>query len=135
MLTYRQKKRVSCLYRTATTKHPCCIPTLGDSMGAGRIRLTQLQKYNFFPIQQNLFPSSSIWFVQTIYYQQILNIETVPYHQMHPTFWVICSHEFHTKRPIINVSCTRPIRFTNHYSQFHQNRFPISEKLSIFANL
>lgn len=42
------KKRVSCLYRTATTKHPCCIPTLGDSMGAGRIRLTQLQKYNFF---------------------------------------------------------------------------------------
>lgn len=48
MLTYMHKKRVSYLYRTATTKHPCCIPTLGDSMGAGRIRLTQLQKYDFF---------------------------------------------------------------------------------------
>ena len=35
-------------YPAATTKHPCCIPTLGDSMGAGRIRLTQLQKYYFF---------------------------------------------------------------------------------------
>lgn len=24
-----------------STKYPCCLPTLGDSMGAGRIRLTQ----------------------------------------------------------------------------------------------
>ncbi len=29
----------SYLYRTATTIYPCCIPALGDSIGAGRIRL------------------------------------------------------------------------------------------------
>jgi hypothetical protein len=34
------KKRVSYLHRTATTIYPCCIPTLGDSTGAGRTRLT-----------------------------------------------------------------------------------------------
>jgi hypothetical protein len=29
----------SYLHRTATTIYPCCIPALGDSIGAGRIRL------------------------------------------------------------------------------------------------
>ena len=29
----------SYLYRTATTAYPCCLPTLGDLAGAGRIRL------------------------------------------------------------------------------------------------
>ena len=38
------KKRVSSLYRTATTTYPCSIPRLGDSVGAGRIRLTRAQK-------------------------------------------------------------------------------------------
>ena len=42
------KKRVSYLYRTATTTYPCLIPHLGDSVGAGRIRLTPAQKYEFF---------------------------------------------------------------------------------------
>ena len=35
------KKRVSYLYRTATTTYPCLIPHLGESVGAGRIRLTR----------------------------------------------------------------------------------------------
>jgi hypothetical protein len=39
-----KKKRVSYLYRTATTAYPCSIPCLGDSAGAGRIRLTRAQK-------------------------------------------------------------------------------------------
>ena len=34
------KKRVSYLHRTATTAYPCFLPDLGDSAGAGRIRLT-----------------------------------------------------------------------------------------------
>lgn len=42
------KKRVSYLYRTATTTYPCLIPHLGESVGAGRIRLTPAQKYEFF---------------------------------------------------------------------------------------
>ena len=40
----RNKKRVSYLYRTATTQYPCLLPHLGDSRGAGRIRLTQAQR-------------------------------------------------------------------------------------------
>lgn len=38
--TYINKKLASYSHRTATTKHPCYIPVLGDSSGAGRIRLT-----------------------------------------------------------------------------------------------
>src|SRR5690606_16428457 len=34
------KKWASSFYRTATTQYPCCVPTLGDSWGAGRKRLT-----------------------------------------------------------------------------------------------
>ena len=43
---YREsiKKRVSYLYRTATTAYPCSLPRLGDSAGAGRIRLTLAQR-------------------------------------------------------------------------------------------
>ncbi len=41
LLKKRHKKWVSYLYRTATTTYPCCLPTLGDSVGAGRIRLTR----------------------------------------------------------------------------------------------
>lgn len=35
------KKLASYLHRAATTEHPCCIPALGDSSGAGRIRLAR----------------------------------------------------------------------------------------------
>ena len=41
------KKRASNLYHTATTIYPCCIPTLGDSMGAGCISPAR-NKYNSF---------------------------------------------------------------------------------------
>ena len=39
MLKGKNKKKASYLYRTATTAYPCCLPTLGGSAGAGRIRL------------------------------------------------------------------------------------------------
>jgi hypothetical protein len=32
-------KKMANLYRTATTAHPCCLPTLGRSTGAGRTDL------------------------------------------------------------------------------------------------
>jgi len=34
------KKRASYLHRTATTAYPCFRQDLGDSAGAGRVRLT-----------------------------------------------------------------------------------------------
>ncbi len=49
MLTFLHKKRVSLLYRAATTKYPCFDQDLGDSSGASRIGLTQLQRYNNLP--------------------------------------------------------------------------------------
>jgi hypothetical protein len=38
----------SYLHRTATTTYPCCLPALGDSAGAGRIRLatSKIKKKN-----------------------------------------------------------------------------------------
>jgi hypothetical protein len=50
-----KKKLASYLYRTATTKHPCCIPTLGDSLGAGRIRLARAAKLQFLFVCANFF--------------------------------------------------------------------------------
>ncbi|XHP76144.1 hypothetical protein KCTC52924_03913 [Arenibacter antarcticus] len=46
----------SYLHRTATTIYPCCVPTLGDSTGAGRVGLADanIQTFNFYAI---LFPS------------------------------------------------------------------------------
>ena len=35
------KKLASYSHRAATTAHPCYIPVLGDSAGAGRIRLAR----------------------------------------------------------------------------------------------
>jgi len=39
-----EKKLASYSYRAATTAHPCYIPVLGDSAGAGRIRLARAAK-------------------------------------------------------------------------------------------
>jgi len=38
------KKLASYSHRTATTARPCYIPVLGDSAGAGRIRLARAAK-------------------------------------------------------------------------------------------
>ncbi|VAW12498.1 hypothetical protein MNBD_BACTEROID03-1488 [hydrothermal vent metagenome] len=38
-LNFRVRKKASYLHRTATTIYPCCVPTLGDSTGAGRVGL------------------------------------------------------------------------------------------------
>ena len=37
----KAQKRASYSYRTATTIYPCYVPILGDSTGAGRMRLAQ----------------------------------------------------------------------------------------------
>jgi len=48
----RKEKRVSLLYRAATTNYPCCGQALGGSKGADRIGLTRAQKYyNFTKLQ------------------------------------------------------------------------------------
>jgi len=41
------KKKASYLHRIATTKYPCCVPTLGDSKGADRVGLAR-GKYTIF---------------------------------------------------------------------------------------
>ncbi len=38
-LDFMAQKKASYLHRTATTIYPCCVPTLGDSTGAGRVGL------------------------------------------------------------------------------------------------
>tara|TARA_R110000796_G_scaffold252619_2_gene388827 strand:- start:72643 stop:72804 length:162 start_codon:yes stop_codon:yes gene_type:complete len=45
-------KKASYLRRTATTTYPCCVPTLGDFAGAGRVGLAgaNIQCFNFFTI-------------------------------------------------------------------------------------
>ena len=43
----KHKKTASYLHRTATTVYPCCVPTLGDSTGAGRVGLAAC-KYTIF---------------------------------------------------------------------------------------
>lgn len=42
----------SYLHRTATTVYPCCVPTLGDFTGAGRVGLADanIRPFNFFAI-------------------------------------------------------------------------------------
>jgi len=37
----------SYLHRTATTTYPCCVPALGDFVGAGRVGLA-IGKYTTF---------------------------------------------------------------------------------------
>lgn len=51
-LHFRAQKMASYLHRTATTIYPCCVPTLGDSTGAGRVGLADanIQSFNFFTI-------------------------------------------------------------------------------------
>lgn len=41
MLGGVKKELASYLHRAATTTYPCYIPVLGDSVGAGRIRLAR----------------------------------------------------------------------------------------------
>jgi hypothetical protein len=40
-------KKASYLHRTATTTYPCYLPALGDSAGAGRIRLAAAKIRDF----------------------------------------------------------------------------------------
>jgi len=44
----RNKKMASDLHRTATTAYPCCVPTLGESAGAGRVGLAGANIQTFY---------------------------------------------------------------------------------------
>ncbi len=44
---FRVQKMASYLHRTATTVYPCCVPTLGDSTGAGRVGLADAKIRRF----------------------------------------------------------------------------------------
>jgi len=44
----RLKKMASDLHRTATTAYPCCVPTLGESAGAGRVGLAGANIQSFY---------------------------------------------------------------------------------------
>ena len=59
----RETKRASYLHRTATTDYPCFRQDLGDSSGAGRVRLARLQYYDLTlkcP-WQCMKPSNQLW--------------------------------------------------------------------------
>ena len=43
------------LHRTATTAYPCCVPTLGDSAGAGRVGLAGANIQTFYIFARQLF--------------------------------------------------------------------------------
>jgi len=42
------------LHRTATTAYPCCVPTLGDSAGAGRVGLAGANIQSFYIFTRQL---------------------------------------------------------------------------------
>ena len=58
---YRHKKWVSYLYRTAQPFTLATFLSWGSSIGAGRIRLTHLQKYIFLCSKKHLMVFS--WFL------------------------------------------------------------------------
>ena len=52
------KKVASYLHRTATTAYLCCVPTLEDSAGAGRVGLAtaNIQPFYIFPSLLYFYP-------------------------------------------------------------------------------
>ena len=52
---FRVQKKASYLHRTATTVYPCCVPTLGDSAGAGRVGLAGANIQTFYIFARQLF--------------------------------------------------------------------------------
>jgi len=52
-----KKKMASYLHRTATTTYLCCVPTLEDSAGAGRVGLAvaNIQPFYIFPSVYNYY--------------------------------------------------------------------------------
>jgi hypothetical protein len=48
------KKTASDLHRTATTAYPCCVPTLGESAGAGRVGLAVANIQTFYIFARQL---------------------------------------------------------------------------------
>ncbi len=53
----KEKKLASYSHRTATTAHPCYIPILGDSAGAGRMRLARAAKVGKIPVNKVSAPN------------------------------------------------------------------------------
>ena len=49
------KKMASGLHHTATTKYPCCVPTLGDSEGASCVGLAATKLQSIFRLTNENF--------------------------------------------------------------------------------
>ena len=49
------KKMASYLHHTATTKYPCCVPTLGDSEGASCVGLAATKLQSIFRLTNENF--------------------------------------------------------------------------------
>ena len=54
MLSGIQKKMASTIHHTAATIYPCCVPTLGDSTGAGCVGLAGAKIHCFLGLT-NIF--------------------------------------------------------------------------------
>ena len=63
-----QKKWASYSYRTATTVYPCYVPILGDSTGAGRMRLAHSKCRILFIISEDFYDNYfHEWFREQIH--------------------------------------------------------------------
>ena len=51
----RHKNKASYSHRTATTVYPCYVPILGDSTGAGRMRLAHSKCRILFIISEDFY--------------------------------------------------------------------------------
>lgn len=100
------KKLANYSHRTATTKRPCCIPTLGDSMGAGRVRLASGAKV----IQNSFFQRRHIH--NFVRYVPVLFFYT---HTNSPMFGqvvvVAIAHRFHPTQSKTFVAHHKPTFF------------------------
>ena len=53
--SYGYKKRVSLIYRTATTTYPCCLPALGEFCRSWSYMTYPTAKVSNFPLKTSLY--------------------------------------------------------------------------------
>ena len=53
--SYGYKKRVSLIYRTATTTYPCCLPALGEFCRSWSYMTYPTAKVSKFPLKTSLY--------------------------------------------------------------------------------
>jgi hypothetical protein len=67
----RHEKMASYLHHTATTVYPCCVPTLGDSTGAGCVGLAAAKIRPFTASARNF--SNHFTFFETHFHPEIFS--------------------------------------------------------------